>query len=73
MDLLDHVLITVFFLFSTESITRFSSLKSTNGPFFSDLAMTDYFLRFSIMYMLDALLLLRVLYPFAGIPFRERG
>ena len=38
IDLLDQVLITDFFPESFISRTRFSSLKSINGPFFIDLA-----------------------------------
>src|SRR5210317_723221 len=74
-DLLDQVLITDFFPESFISRTRFSSLKSIKGPFFSERLMLSYFFDFlfSTMYLSEYFFLARVLKPLAGIPFLDLG
>ena len=69
----DHVLITDFLPDSTLAKTFFSRLWCTKGPFFKERAIVAYFFLRSIINLLLALVLERVLYPLAGTPLRLRG
>ena len=71
VDLRDQVLITFFFFVLLIALIFFASLESMKGPFFNDLGKV-YFLLL-IIYLLETLFFLRVLYPFAGTPQGDTG
>jgi hypothetical protein len=77
IDLRDHVFIGLLFPLWLLSRTLFSKWWSTNGPFLIERgtiysSTKDYFLRPRTI-SLSVRLLLRVLYPLAGVPQGDTG
>ena len=69
----DQVFITDLLFYSTLATIFFSRLWCTKGPFFNERPIVSYFFLRSIINLLLALVLERVLNPLAGIPLRLRG